>query len=231
MKTRTSFVSNSSSSSFLVVYGRPEDFGELAEKHNPLMEELLKDLARIKSRADVGGSAERIAKFLCARIWSETKECFDGLVDEFRPGRRRYSVIDCSNPHGKERFSKIVELIRDASGGAVDGAEVGEAFRKMKAEICRDFEDCEARRPGFIDDNGEFDAIWDRCLNDRTERLFNGAELVEFARGIAGRWPSADVVGYADDYDFGATMEHEFLPGLASGNGREKWLVFRNSEH
>ena len=230
MKIRTSFVSNSSSSSFLVVYNNLADFDQISANHKELAEVLFKDLDLVKNH-DFDDQAERISKFFSEKIWMETDEYFDALVDEFLPPKHKCTVIDLSNPCGKEPFSKIVELLCQASGGKVDGGAVLTAFDAMKHDIRKDFEECETRQAKFLEDNAEYNAIWKRCLNERTARFFSSGELKNFVQSIIDWHPATDVIGYSDDYDLGATMEHEFMPSLASRNGNDKWFVFRNSEH
>lgn len=226
MKRRASFVSNSSSSSFLVVPEGKDSFADSlgAEFREP--EEILScDLQSAKA------GAEPVRAFFGGRLYAESYDYFISLVEEFSGGsinRRNALFLPSVMRTGREKFMKAAEMLSEFSGGRLECSKVVSAVDNLRNSMRGRFLEEQESNPKFLEDDGVYRSVYEFCKNRTVEMLDNPA-MEAFAENVVRAFPLARVVDYADDTDEGATMRFEFMPMLASKNGSAKWLVFENS--
>ena len=213
MKVRNGFVSNSSSSSFLVAYHSKDDFSKFSKFDG--YKELLHDLSS-KRNSSLSTSVEHVEMVIDNYLYFFT----DHMVDR---------VCGCDDDRDSHDYEEYYELIYNLE---CDDEEFMAPINKYRDDV-RDMLEKMAgegelkAKDGYIDASVRFEAV------EKTNRLRPDAHAIAEAMCqwiIMKKGMLVSTVEYEDDSDFGAYMEHEFMPFL-SHCPRADFFVHRHSMH
>lgn len=208
MKIRTCFVSNSSSSSFMVIYRTVEDFDRFSKfEHLP---DLLNDLSR--------STTEYAFNFVKSLIEMDGYDCYHKYASNYKDVRGISST-----------FWTIQELVR-LSGA--DDSKYCSWLGDVSLAGFKFYEDHDVANTTYVYDKEwykEYAAAWTDRREAELEELAN--ELAkDITDGLNAAGYTTACVEYEDHDDYGSYMEHDFMPMLAA-DADHKVAVFTINNH
>lgn len=228
MKKRTSFVSNSSSSSFLVLAHGKEDF-QCFDRFQGYRYFIADYEQAMKSGQD---PLEAILSFLKRIIRAEIHDTeYKIAQDLMHGGDHDYSgwsctladVVDrCEEFHGipepKELYAKLVEA--------------DNRFYDYREKVWKELDSPENRERKFKYNDKEFRELYDMAEKE-TKAICEDTLLKEYAEQLAKELPKSCLLEYADDIDMpGSYMEHHFMPFMSQNpETDQKFSIFSISNH
>ena len=194
MKTRNGFVSNSSSSSFLLVYN---DIGAFAQfKESQGYEYLERELNRGKKRKKaVSEESDSIEQFFTELVESFAGEYGEYLYANSHPDKRRYYYCDCV--WSLEDELKKYNLDESVQSG-IDG------LVKLVKNVVENWD--------ISEDLCDWKVV-DKC-HDIIDML-----VLQILNSIENNWKYVSVFEVGDDSDYGGYIEHTFMPRVISKSG------------
>jgi len=225
MKTRTSFVSNSSSSSFLVLAHGKDDFRCFDRFKG--YECFISDYER-KVKSD--NPLDAVMSFLKRIIREEIHDTEYKIEQDLLHPGSNYSgwsctladVVDrCEEFHGipepKELYAKLVE----ANNRLYDYRE----------KVWKELDSPENRERQFKYNDREITELNEMAENE-TKAICEDPLLKEYAEQIVGALPQSCLLEYEDAYDSGSYMEHHFMPFMSQNPETDSgFSIFSVSNH
>lgn len=215
MKRRASFVSNSSSSSFLVLSSGRDDFRAYDDKWR--FDIFINDY----NRADKSSAESVILSFL-QRLVERQFWKIEYNAERIAMSLNNRDCLDCQGmEHVIDRCDRL-------------GVPKPGGFLKKILDARRNLEDYadSIRKENPSWNSPEIKELW-RKADEECSRLLEDPLLQEYSRMLAERFPQSCELEYEDHTEPGDSMEHSFMPSLASDAQKDgaSFAVFRISNH
>jgi len=250
MKTRNSYVSNSSSSSFLVIAEGEDAFREIledrpAETRDQFLLELLsadRDPEHVRKFfeqrmfQDLRGGLRNALMTEFPKIWPVIEKAevrlTAGVAEDGHDALEKMPVSRPPKIPGHESLRLFADQLWRLSGAAMDCGSMAMFVDRLQAMALAKFRDiANSETPeglSRLENPEECSRIVD-WTEDRLREIARHPLVVGFCKSLLERFPVAGIVECCDyNDDAAAEMRLEIMPSLASENGNGKWIVLEN---